>query len=146
MKESIAAIKWVLQGLMIAAMVGAGWLAYKFVTEPGYLAELALGVDADEMPGWNTPDSRLTAAESAPGDSVVTSRLPQASGLPQAGTTASQHRLQTGASGGTTTSAGTYTPRTSATGGTRTVSRKKQEPAPAYTPPLAQRKVIRVGD
>ncbi|SIO30519.1 hypothetical protein [Vannielia litorea] len=142
MKESIAAIRWVVNALLVVAMLGAGWLSYKFFTEPGYLAELALGEGAGTS---FTP--RSPGLEPAPTDAVVTSRLPQASGLPQAGGTSdTQTRLSNGTPAGATTSADSYTPRTTATGNVRTVTREKKEAPPAYQPPLAQRKVIRVGD
>ena len=147
MKESISALKGVLNAVMIAVMLGAGWLGYKFVTEPGYLAELAMGIDREELAPWGAtlPDTG-GGMQTAPSDRVVTSRLPQASGTPQASGGTTQRRQSTGSGSGATTSAGTYAPRTTATGRLRTVSRKKNAPAEAYVPPVAQRKVIRVDE
>ncbi|MCO6384598.1 hypothetical protein [Oceanicola sp. 502str15] len=142
MKESIAAIKWVVNGLLVAAMLGAAWLGYKFVTEPGYLAELALGERAEQPIVPRGPQM-----EGAPAGGVVTSRLPQAQGLPQVGGSATAgRRLIQGSGAGSTTGAGSYTPRTTATGDVRTVRREKETPPPAYQPPVAQRKVLRVGE
>ncbi|QDC07765.1 hypothetical protein FHY55_00230 [Oceanicola sp. D3] len=144
MKQSIAAIKWALNAVMIAAMLGMGWLGYKFVTEPGYLAELALGLERDDA-GWAAPGLDMEGVAPAD-DRVVTSRLPQASGAPQKSATNTQRRVSNSSGSGTTSSTGTYAPRTTATDGLRTVRRKKEESAPAYAPPVAQRKVIRVGE
>ncbi len=144
MKESITAIKWVLQGLMILGIAAGGWLGFKFMSEPGYLARLALGIEPageiDDATRWEQPGGE------APDGRVVTSRLPQASGVPSSRAPDSQRRLDTGSSSGATTNAGSYAPRSTATDGLRTVSRKKTDAAPAYAPPVAERKVIRVGD
>lgn len=139
MKESIAAIRWVFRGLLIVTMLGASWLSYKFVTEPGYLAGLVMG----------KPEPLVLLPE---GDQVTTGRLPQARSLPQAGgANLPANGRGTSSSGGnpaagTTSAAGAYAPRTTATGSTRTVSRKKDPPLEAYAPPVAQRKVVRVGE
>ncbi|MBY6049059.1 hypothetical protein [Vannielia litorea] len=142
MKESIAAIKWVANLVMVACILGAVWLGYKFATEPGYLAELTLGVEQESPFAPRSP-----VMDGPPSDPVVTSRLPQASGMPQAGgASASERRLSNDSGSGATTDAGSYAPRTSATGGLRTVTRKTKQAPEAYQPPVAQRKVVRVGD
>ena len=146
MREAIAAVKWVARGVLVVAMLGAGWMSYKFFTEPGYLADLAMR-SSGRMVDLRDPDPETRAV----GRSVVTSRLPQTSTAPARGGT-SRPVGGRGADGsgqprtGSTSSAETYAPRTTATGGLRTVEREKEAPPPGYAPPVAQRKVLRVGE
>lgn len=128
MKESIAAIRWVSRGLLVAAMLISGWTSYKFFTEPGYLAALVLGppeqialVPSDRAEMGRLRSGRLPQA----GGPVLTARGPvQGQGNPEAGHAApvagrvAQDAQSDGTAGATT----------------------------AYTPPVAQRKVIRVGE